>query len=82
MMNTITIKPGQIWIDVDQRNTDRGKTGKARPKFREIEILSVPTPSMPGAFRVVKAPRAVHTIGKVRKFTRAKLVANYALKAD
>jgi len=71
------IKVGQRWHDVDLRNADRGKTGKARPKHREVEILSVPTLSMPGSFRVVKAPQNTASVGKVRKFTRAKLLANY-----
>lgn len=72
------IAVGQHWIDADVRNTDRGKTGKAKPKFREVEILSVPTLSMPGSYRVVKAPKTPHAVGKVRKFTRAKLIENYA----
>jgi len=73
------IKVDQLWIDADVRNTDRGKTGKAKPKFRTVRILSVPTLSMPGSFIIVKAPKAPHTVGKVRKFTKGKLIENYAL---
>ena len=72
------IKVGQRWIDNDVRNTDRGKTGRARPKHREILILSLPTLSAPGTYRVVKAPRQPGTVGKVKEFTRAKLVAFYS----
>lgn len=80
MRNSLTnhIKVGQRWIDIDVRNTDRGKTGKAKPKYREVEIVALPTPSSPGVMRVVKAPKAPHTIGKVRRFTTDKLINNYA----
>ncbi|USH44812.1 hypothetical protein SEA_JUANYO_63 [Microbacterium phage Juanyo] len=77
--DTVNIKVGQRWIDVDIRNTDRGKTGKAKPKYREVEIVALPTLSSPGVMKVVKAPKAPHTIGKLREFTRAKLIENYAL---
>jgi len=77
--NIPTIKIGQRWIDVDVRNTDRGKTGRAKPKYREVEIIGLPTLSSKGTFRVVKAPKAPHTIGKLRQFTTAKLIENYAL---
>ncbi|QKN87759.1 hypothetical protein IXEL_59 [Microbacterium phage Ixel] len=72
------VKVGQRWVDIDQRNTDRGKTGKAKPKFREVEIVSLPTLSSPGTMRVVKAPKAPHTIGKLREFTFDKLLTHYA----
>lgn len=71
---------GDIWVDIDTRNIDRGKTGKAKPKFREVEIVALPTPSSPGVMKVLKAPKAPHTVGKLRRFTRAKLVLNYARK--
>ncbi len=77
--HSVNIQVGQRWIDVDVRNTDRGKTGRAKPKFREVEIVSLPTLSSKGVFRVVKAPKAPHTIGKLREFTRDKLIQNYAL---
>lgn len=72
------VKVGQHWIDIDLRNTDRGKTGKAKPKHREVEIVALPTLSSQGVMRVVKAPKAPHTIGKLRHFTFDKLLANYA----
>lgn len=75
--HSLDIQVGQRWLDVDVRNTDRGKTGKAKPKYREVEIVALPTLSSKGVFRVVKAPKAPHTIGKLREFTRAKLVENY-----
>lgn len=78
-MDTVNIKVGQRWIDVDIRNTDRGKTGKAKPKYREVEIVALPTLSQPGVMKVIKAPKAPHTIGKLREFTRAKLIENYTL---
>lgn len=78
-METINIAVGQRWVDVDERNTDRGKTGRAKPKHREVEIVSLPTASAPGVMRVVKAPKAPHTVGKLREFTRGKLIENYAL---
>lgn len=71
------IQVGQRWLDVDLRNADRGKTGRAKPKYREVEIVSLPTLSSPGVFRIVKAPKAPHTIGKLREFTRGKLLDNY-----
>lgn len=76
--HTVNIEVGQRWIDVDVRNTDRGKTGKAKPKYREVEIVALPTLSRKGVFKIIKAPKAPHTIGKLREFTRAKLVENYA----
>ncbi|QWS69727.1 hypothetical protein SEA_WILLIAMSTRONG_61 [Microbacterium phage WilliamStrong] len=72
------IKVGQQWIDIDPRNTDRGKTGKAKPKHRTVEILKEPSLSSPGVFRIVKAPKAPHTVGKLREFTRGKLLDNYS----
>lgn len=77
--NIPTVKIGQRWIDIDVRNTDRGKTGKAKPKYREVEIVGLPTLSSPGVMKVIKAPKAPHTIGKLREFTTRKLVENYAL---
>ncbi len=72
------VKVGERFYDLDLRNTDRGKTGKAKPKHREVEIIALPTLSSQGVMKVVKAPRAPHTIGKLRRFTYAKLVENYA----
>lgn len=69
---------GQHWIDVDVRNTDRGKTGRAKPKHREVEIIKVPTLSSPGVFKVLRAPKAPKTVGALREFTRDKLIENYA----
>lgn len=80
-MTQPTIKIGQRWIDVDTRNTYRGKTGRAKPQFREVEIVSLPTLSAPGVLKVVKAPKQPHSVGKLREFTRSKLIENYALKA-
>ncbi|AUX83389.1 hypothetical protein FDJ34_gp51 [Microbacterium phage Eleri] len=74
-----TIRVGQKWIDVDVRNTDRGKTGKAKPKYREVEIIALPTLSSPGVMKVLRAPKAPHTIGKLKSFTKGKLIENYAL---
>ena len=71
------VKVGQVWTDIDNRNTDRGKTGRAAPKHREVEIVALPTLGSAGVMRVVKAPRAPHTIGKLRRFTFAKLLQNY-----
>lgn len=80
-MNTVElsnhVKVGQRWVDIDTRNTDLGKTGKAKPKHREVEIVALPTLSSPGVMRVVKAPKAPHTIGKLRRFTFDKLLLNY-----
>lgn len=76
----LTIKPGQIWADLDERNAvTRGKNGRPlrHPKPRLVEILTAPTLSMPGSFRVIEAPRLSHTVGKVHKFSRDKLVRNY-----
>jgi hypothetical protein len=78
-MTQPTIKIGQRWIDVDVRNTDRGKTGKAKPKYREVEIISLPTLSSPGTMKVVKSPKRPDAVGKLREFTRTKLIQNYAL---
>lgn len=80
---TEDIRVGQRWIDIDSRNMLLvGKNGRPlkKPKHREVEIVTMPTPSMPGTMRVVTAPKAPHTVGKLRKFTRGKLLANYALK--
>ena len=77
-----TIRIGQHWIDVDVRNTDRGKTGRAKPKYREVEIVALPTLSSPGVMKVLKAPRAGHTVGALKRFTRSKLIENYALSKD
>ncbi|QKN87816.1 hypothetical protein NEBULOUS_55 [Microbacterium phage Nebulous] len=72
------VKVGDHFYDIDIRNTDRGKTGKAKPKHREVEIVALPTLSSQGVMKVVKAPKAPHTVGKLRRFTYAKLVDNYA----
>ncbi|QDK02454.1 hypothetical protein SEA_NUCCI_61 [Microbacterium phage Nucci] len=79
--HSVDIQVGQHWIDVDVRNTERfGKNGRklAKPRYREVEIVALPTLSSPGVFRVVKAPKAPHTVGKLREFTRSKLIENYA----
>jgi hypothetical protein len=79
MTKNPSIKVGQRWIDVDVRNTDRGKTGRAKPKYREIEIVSLPTLSSPGTYIVKKAPKTPHSVGKLSEFTTAKLIENYSL---
>lgn len=71
------VKVGQKWVDADPRNMDRGKSGRAKPKFREVEIVALPTLSSQGVMRVLKAPKAPHTIGKLRRFTYSKLALNY-----
>ena len=78
-MQQPTIRIGQRWIDVDVRNTDRGKTGRAKPKYREVEIITLPTLSSPGTLKVIKAPKQPHSVGKLREFTKSKLIENYAL---
>lgn len=78
-MHTPKIKIGQKWLDADVRNTDRGKTGRAKPKFRTVEIVALPTLSSPGVMKVLKAPKAPHTVGKLREFTVSKLIENYVL---
>lgn len=72
------VKVGQVWTDLDARNTDRGKTGRAKPKYREVVIVALPSLSSAGVMKVLKAPKAPHTIGKLRRFTYAKLAFNYA----
>ena len=81
-MYTPTIKIGQLWIDVDVRNTDRGKTGKAKPKHRIVQIVSLPTLSSPGTLKVLKAPKQPHTVGRIKEFTTSKLINNYAQATD
>ena len=71
------VKPGQLWRDIDERNTDRGKTGKARPKHRTVEIVALPTLNSPGVMRVVTAPKNPDSVGKLRRFSFAKLLSNY-----
>jgi len=78
-MTNVNIRIGQRWIDVDVRNTDRGKTGRAKPKYREVEIITLPTLSSPGTMKVIKAPKQPHSVGKLREFTKSKLIENYAL---
>lgn len=80
--HSVNVQVGQRWIDVDVRNTERvGKNGRAlkKPRYRTVEIVSLPTISAKGVMRVVTAPRAPHTVGKLREFTRDKLIQNYAL---
>lgn len=72
------VRVGQHWVDIDNRNTDRGKTGKAKPKYRVVEIIALPTLSSQGVMKVLKAPKAPHTVGKLRRFSIAKLESNYA----
>ena len=72
------IKVGQQWVDTDERNTYRGKTGKAKPQHRIVEIIKLPTLSQPGVLKVLKAPKQPHSVGKLREFTRTKLVNHYA----
>lgn len=73
-----SIKVGQKWIDNDLRNADTGKSGRAKPKHRTVEIIKEPSLSQPGVFRILKAPKAPHTVGKLREFTRGKLLDNYS----
>lgn len=77
------IQVGQRWFDVDTRNSITvGKNGRTlkKPLRREVEIVALPTLSSPGVFRVVSAPKAPHTVGKLREFTRGKLIDNYVRK--
>lgn len=78
-MTNVNIRIGQRWIDVDVRNTYRGKTGRAKPQYREVEIITLPTLSAPGTMKVIKAPKQPHSVGKLREFTKSKLIENYAL---
>ena len=78
-MQQPTIRIGQRWIDVDVRNTDRGKTGRAKPKYREVEIITLPTLSSPGTLKVIKATKQPLSVGKLREFTKSKLIENYEL---
>lgn len=71
------IRIGDVWVDRDERNTDRGKTGRARPKHRAVEIVALPTLSSPGVTKVIQAPRNGASVGKLKRFTRAKLVEHY-----
>lgn len=77
--DTLHIKVDQVWKDNDERNTDRGKTGRAKPKPRTVLILSLPTLSSPGVMQVLTAPKAPHTVGKLREFTGSKLTSFYSL---
>lgn len=72
------VKVGQQWIDADIRNTDRGKTGKAKPKFRTVEIIALPSLSSPGVMKVVKCPKRPDTVGQLRRFSYEKLMSNYS----
>jgi hypothetical protein len=76
--HTNRVKVDQVWADIDPRNTDRGKTGKAKPKYRKVRIVALPTLSSQGVMEVIAAPKAPHTIGKLRRFTFGKLLSNYA----
>ncbi|WNN96089.1 hypothetical protein SEA_SCHIMMELS22_58 [Microbacterium phage Schimmels22] len=76
------VKVGQRWQDLDSRNSETHGSGNRRlkkPRHREVEIISLPSLSSPGAFRIVKAPKAPHTIGKVRSFSFDKLLTHYTL---
>jgi hypothetical protein len=81
-MNTVEmanhVKPGQLWIDNDPRNTDKGKTGRAKAKYRTVKIIALPSLSSPGVMEVVKCPLRPDTIGKLKRFTYAKLIDNYS----
>lgn len=76
-LNQHHVKPGQVWANIDERNTDRGKTGRAKPKRREVLIVALPTLSSPGVMKVLKAPKAGHTIGALREFSYSKLELHY-----
>ena len=76
-LNSSHVKVGQTWVDTDIRTADRGKTGKAKPEYRTVEILTLPTLSRPGTMKVTKAPKHPHTIGKVKRFTFTKLLSGY-----
>lgn len=73
------VKPGQVWTDLDSRNTDRGKTGRAKPKHRTVQIISLPTLSRPGVMKVLTAPKNPKSVGKLREFSLDKLVAFYGI---
>lgn len=79
-IDRIDIKVGQVWIDTDSRNTDRGKSGRARPKHRKVMISSLPTLSRPGTMRVISAPKNPASVGRLREFSVAKLVTFYELE--
>lgn len=78
--NIPTIKIGQKWIDADDRNTEtHGKNGRRlkQARFRTVEIVALPTLSSPGVMKVLTAPKAPHTVGKLREFTTHKLLNHY-----
>lgn len=73
-----TIKVGQRWIDLDERNAKANRaTGKY--KAREVEIISLPTLSRKGVMKVVQAPQNPSSVGQLREFTRGKLLNHYGL---
>ena len=74
-----TIKVGQIWVDLDERNS---KKVKGRKRARRVEIVALPTLSSPGVMRVIEAPRNDKSVGQLREFTRAKLLGYYGLQAE
>ncbi|QGH80712.1 hypothetical protein SEA_ZANELLA_55 [Microbacterium phage Zanella] len=77
-MNEATIKVGQVWEDLDARNAKRNKKGEPT-KFRRVEIVALPTLSRKGVMRVISAPLNRESEGKLREFTRGKLLNHYGL---
>lgn len=78
-MNEVTIKVGQIWEDLDLRNAKLNKAKTKLIKARRVEIVSLPTLSRKGVMRVVAAPQNRESEGKLREFTRGKLLSYYGL---
>lgn len=82
-MNEIQIREGQIWLDLDERNSKRdGKNGKGKLRGRRVRIVSLPTLSRKGVMEVVEAPMNPKSVGQKREFTRGKLLSFYGLITD
>lgn len=76
------VQVGDLFYDIDNRNTvSTGVKGQKlkKLKHRVVEIVALPSLSSQGVMRVVQAPKAPHTIGKLRRFSYAKLLSNYEL---
>lgn len=68
---------GSVWESNDERNTDRGKTGRAKPKPLQVVIVTLPTTSTAGIMQTVSSGASASEVGSTREFTYESLMRNY-----
>ena len=75
-MQSTGIKVGEQWEQIDSRPDPQDATKRIK-EVRVIEITSIPTPSMPVGYRIVRNDKHPHRVGKTGSIRRFDLHRKY-----